>query len=279
MKKLLVQDAYFTSWLNHPFRIQRFVKYQQKNKGEKYLVSTYLQNVNDASLKQQEEFVKLIQLFAFLNQKNNEDSIPLTEYLQFIEIKLTPYQIQKHLKFFAAIKTTPETELFYEKGPKTLFLDYFTDYNYKKYVKNFKIYLSKKEFIQKRKKCKSWYIKFESQLMCYPFYFSKTFLIHKNKYELRLKLRTIQSFCVDSLKKILFVQEILQEYNISNQRKTKIKQILIKYLQQLACDDLIEEKVVLILRKGDSNSFLIHNLRPSHLTKASQIVFTEKLNY
>ena len=58
----------------------------------------------------------------------------------------------------------------------------------------------------------------------YPFQINEYFLTWKNIYQFQIKSQIIIITATDSLKKEFHIQEFLKRFNVSNKKKTQLKQ-------------------------------------------------------
>ena len=82
----------------------------------------------------------------------------------------------------------------------------------------------------------------------YPFQLPKSFLISRQKNDLRLKVRLMKALAVNEPKKILDLQEFFNTINVSNKRLIGIKESIIKLLKELVEEKIIHDHLEIILK-------------------------------
>ena len=115
----------------------------------------------------------------------------------------------------------------------------------------------------------------------YSSLFLNSFLIYKNKYDLKIKLQLIESFSQVELEKKLLVKEFLNQFCVSNKDLTKIKKQLIDSVSKLKDSGLIENKFSLTFKNVSLNETKktkkIEDLSPGLLSKSESLSFWEKM--
>jgi len=118
---------------------------------------------------------------------------------------------------------------------------------------------------------KSWVIEILSaeELFCfpYPFRLPKSFLRSGSKNDLRLKVRLMKSLTVNNQKKILDLEEFFNAINVRNDPLIQIKKNLIRLLNELVENKIIQNEVVIILKSRKNKDHLIQNLTTSDITR------------
>ena len=99
-------------------------------------------------------------------------------------------------------------------------------------------------------KKKSWYLQLaiaeELYFYTFPFYFPKSYLSYRNKYDMQVKLQIIQSFANTTLTKEFKVLEFLQKFRTSpNAIKADIKGLILNAFQELLQEKLIRKQITL----------------------------------
>ena len=118
---------------------------------------------------------------------------------------------------------------------------------------------------------KSWVIEVlvVEELFCfpYPFQLPKSFLNSANKHDLRLKVRLMKSLAVSGREKRLDLQEFFNPINYQNTALVHIKKNIIKLLNKLVENEIIQNEVEIVLKSGKNKDHLIQNLTTSDITR------------
>ena len=88
----------------------------------------------------------------------------------------------------------------------------------------------------------------------YPFRLPKSFLRSGSKNDLRLKVRLMKSLAVRNQKKILDLEEFFNTINARNDSLIKIKKNLIQLLNELVVNEIIQNKVEIVLKSRARSS-------------------------
>jgi len=114
----------------------------------------------------------------------------------------------------------------------------------------------------------------------YPFQLPKSFLNSANKHDLRLKVRLMKSLAVSERGKRLDVEEFFNKVSISipNNRLIQIKKNIIKLLNELVENNIIQNKIAIEWKSGRNKDHLIQNLTVSDITRRIRYIkFHEKI--
>ena len=114
----------------------------------------------------------------------------------------------------------------------------------------------------------------------YPFQLPKSFLNSANKHDLRLKVRLMKSLAVSERGKRLDVEEFFNKVSISipNNRLIQIKKNIIKLLNELVENNIIQNKIAIEWKSGRNKDHLIQNLTASDITRRIRYIkFHEKI--
>jgi len=112
----------------------------------------------------------------------------------------------------------------------------------------------------------------------YPFQLPKSFLISRQKNDLRLKVRLMKALAVNEPKKRLDLQEFFNTINVSNKRLIEIKESIIQLLKELVKDKIIHNQLEIVLKSGKKEEVLIKFLTASDITRRIKYLkFTENL--
>lgn len=111
----------------------------------------------------------------------------------------------------------------------------------------------------------------------FPFQFNEYFLYWEKTYHFEVKTQVIQLLVQTTIKKKLDVQLFMEPFDkLSNARKTTVKKILIKSIEQEIQNKSLQPKFK-ILQKENSVKYL-DQLKPINITKARFIYFYENIN-
>jgi len=83
----------------------------------------------------------------------------------------------------------------------------------------------------------------------YPFMISNHFLNFKNQTDCLLKLYILRSISVQSIEKIFPVSEFLLRIKLSNSKLVQVKKDFIKLIQEIAQEEIIQDKIKIIPKK------------------------------
>ena len=112
----------------------------------------------------------------------------------------------------------------------------------------------------------------------YPFQLPKSFLISRQKNDLRLKILLIKSLAVDEQKKILDLQKFFNTINVSNKRLIGIKENIIRLFKELVEDKIIHNQLEIVLKSGKKKEVSVKYLTTSDITRRVKFLkFTENI--
>ena len=112
----------------------------------------------------------------------------------------------------------------------------------------------------------------------YPFQLPKSFLISRQKNDLRLKILLIKSLAVDEQKKILDLQKFFNTINVSNKRLIGIKENIIRLFKELVEDKIIHNELEIVLKSGKKKEVSVKYLTTSDITRRVKFLkFTENI--
>lgn len=192
----------------------RLRKICQNQKPSNSLVTSYLKNNNLNSFLEKERFLKLLQFLSFIRAlEDSKQSIDDQVYYVVVDfIRFTggneksTYQRTKVLEF---LKSLQEIKPFIQK---------FSDSSFRSSIMF--------PYLKLEKQGKAWIVKMatgeELYFYNYPFTFSSSFLHYRNKHDLQVKLKLIESISVTDLEKRFYIEEFLNQFSISNKKRTKI---------------------------------------------------------
>ena len=101
----------------------------------------------------------------------------------------------------------------------------------------------------------------------YPFQLPKSFLVSKQKNDLRLKVRLLKSIAVKEKEKIFDSEEFFNPINVRNDDLIKIKENIIQLLKELSKEEIIHNRLEIVLKSGKIKNGLIKNLTASDITR------------
>lgn len=96
------------------------------------------------------------------------------------------------------------------------------------------------------------------ELFCfpYPFQLPKSLLISTHKNDLRLKLRLIKSLAIHEQEKKLDLDEFFKRVNVPNKQLIQIKKSIIQLLNKLVENQIIHNKIEIVLKSGKKKTNL-----------------------
>jgi|AntRauTorckE5430_2_1112549.scaffolds.fasta_scaffold05904_4 hypothetical protein len=259
-KKVLRLNNY-TNWL---------IKYLRKNhKPIDFLVTSYFKQTTN-KLPESEKIFTFLQFLSFIRRKSYVTAhiyeqnyclieFTLKEYMEFSGVKINQYQRNKFIS------------LFYSFQRAEPLITYFTDSHFQS-ILSF-------PYLNIQKQGNSWVVKVAMSKLLYdynyPFKFPSTFLTYQNIYDLRIKLKIIESLSTVPLEKVFHAELFLQHFNVSASKKANIKKTVVKLFDQLQSVGIIKNHYKLIKK---SNLTIEVNLLTSLLLgQTKTIYFYEKL--
>ena len=112
----------------------------------------------------------------------------------------------------------------------------------------------------------------------YPFHLPKSFLMSRQKNDLRLKVRLLKSLAVNEQKKIFDIQDFFNTINVRNNQLIKIKENIIQLLKELVKNKIIHNRLEIVLKSGKKKDVLIKILSVSDITRRIKYLkFTENI--
>jgi hypothetical protein len=114
----------------------------------------------------------------------------------------------------------------------------------------------------------------------YPFQLPKSFLNSANKHDLRLKVKLMKSLAVSEREKRLDLQEFFNKVSISipNNHLIQMKKNIIRLLNELVGNNILQNKIEIELKSGKNKDHLIQNLTTSDITRRIKYIkFHEKM--
>ena len=112
----------------------------------------------------------------------------------------------------------------------------------------------------------------------YPFNLPKSFLISKQKNDLRLKILFIKALAIKNWKKIVDLQEFFNAINISNKRLIAIKGSIISLLKELVKDNVIHNQIEILFKNNKVKEVSVESLiLSSIIRRIKYFKFTENI--
>jgi hypothetical protein len=111
----------------------------------------------------------------------------------------------------------------------------------------------------------------------FPCYLTNYFYQWNNKYEFHVQFEILSIMSTSSLQKEFHVQHFLKQFNLSNQKQTQIKRLIIQSIQELVDKRIIQSFFQTTQKDG---SLKVHtNLTSQVITKSKMIYLEEILHY
>lgn len=111
----------------------------------------------------------------------------------------------------------------------------------------------------------------------YPFQFPDYYNTWDNKFQFYIKIQIVQILSATSLKKQFRVEEFLNQFNISNSKKTQLKQTIIPVLQEAINQQLIKPQFKILTK--DNSVIKLTKLTTRWINKSRLIYLYETFNY
>ena len=261
----------YTDWIRDFYRKLSYTR--EFNTG---LVTDYLRQTKFDSLDETKSFFRFLQFLSFLRKMEGfrqfiDDQVyyivefPVVDFLRFLgKNPKSTYQRNKVLTFLKSLQDLPP------------FIERFSEIEFRSSIMFPLLKLTKKHG--------SWIIKISvgEQLYyySYPFLFSNYFCNFQNKYDLLLKLEIIQIFSTDSLEKSFSVEDFMNRFSISNQKRMDIKKRMVELLNELKTSNSVEPHFKIIYKddaKKKSNEE-VTKLTPALLSQSKTIFLHEVVN-
>ena len=276
-ERVLCLDYPYTDW------ILDFQRRYQLNPTYRSLVTNYLENQRIKNQDEEERFFHLLQFLSFIKnvelnprkdcekQRIKKQNYYLLKFALSQFVKFTGMRLSNHsdrekliLYFYQLQKLDPIVKVFSDRA--------FRSYVCFPYVKC------------NNPSGKSWVVEVlvAEELFCfpYPFQLPKSFLISNHKHDLRLKVRLMKSLAVSEREKRLDLEEFFNKVSIRipNNHLIQIKKNIIKLLNELVGNNIIQNKIEIELKSGKNTDQLIENLTPYDITRRIKFIrFHEKI--
>ena len=111
----------------------------------------------------------------------------------------------------------------------------------------------------------------------YPFQINQYFLTWKTNYQFQVKSQIIAITATNLLKKEFYIQKFLTRFNVSNIKKTKLKQMLIEAINQQINNQLIQSQFKIIQKYGSIKK--VNKLQTQDISQIKVIYFYENVDY
>lgn len=238
-----------------------------------YLSTSYLTKKPIHGLAEVEFFYRLIQLLNYikcLESYSKSVSVgdltymtfqfPVNSFLEFIgKPKNNYYQVKKLVEFLKSLQTIEPV------------LDNFSDGGFRRYI-------AFPYMKVERKKC--WWVELsiceELYLYQYPFHLPKTFLNYQDNFELKVKFILLQSFCKISVRKEFPTQEFLGQVSISTSKSAKLKNYIVKVLNELKDLKVIEPEFEVLTKQNKLKE--VTSLTSNLVSRSKSIFYRENIN-
>ena len=261
----------YTDWIRDYFR--KLSCMREFNSG---LVTDYLSQRKFDSLEETKSFFLFLQFLSFLRKMKGlaqllDDQVyyivefPVVDFLRFLgKNPKSTYQRNKVLNFLKSLQDLPP------------FMEVFSEIEFRSSIMFPLLKLTKKHG--------SWIIKISvgEQLYdySYPFLFSNYFCNFGNKYDLLLKLEIIQIFSTDSLEKSFSVEDFMNRFPISNQKRGDIKKQMVELLNELKTSNSVEPHFKIIYEDDakKKSKEKVTKLTPALLSQSKTIFIHEVVN-
>ena len=262
--QVLRLDYHYTDWVVDFLR-----RYQIVNTSNPNLLTSYLKN-RRMSEEEEEKLFRLLQFLSFIKslelnsfqdcerlrvKKQNYYRLkfPLSKFVRYTGIQISNQSDRKKLiGYFKQLhKLDPIVKEFSDGG--------------------FRSYVCFLYAECENPSTKAWVVEvFAAEELFwfpYPFKLPKSFLISRQKNDLRLKVRLIKALAVNEQKKLLDLQEFFNTINVSNKRLIGIKENIIQLLKELVKDRIIHDRLEIILKNGKKKDVPVKYLTASDITR------------
>ena len=283
------KDAYpYTDWLVDFKR--RYKEIFQRRSTEiqttyPSLLTSYLENeINYHTTKVKDEeqrFFHLLQFLTFVKHLDIDPSrdfdthlienqlyyilkFPLSQFVKFTGIQISnKYQREKIVEYFKQLqKIDPIVKEFSDGAFRSYVVFPYADAT--------------------NPSGRSWVVKIyvaqELFYFNYPFQFTKSFIASKSKNDLYLKVKLIQTLAVKQTQKIFDLEEFLFRVSLPNPYIIQLKKTIIQLLNELVDNQLIENNLEIITKKGTNRHISIKDLTFYNLNgQIKYLKFTENI--
>ena len=238
--KVLALDFSYTDWL---LTRLRQLKLFQLPGYQICLVTDYLRKNTLDNLNQKESFFRILQFLSFIRTIPNSSQIslgnqiyytvrfPLSQFLEFIHLDTTSsYQRKKVLHFLKSLtQLQPLTQKFLDEEFRCSIMIPYVE-NFKQSNRSMILIVIGKELYRYK----------------YPFFFPTSFIRYQNKYDLQIKLQFIESISNIGIQKKFHIQTFINQFSVSNQKRTQLKEVIIDLFYQLKDQGFIQDQFQLV---------------------------------
>jgi hypothetical protein len=262
--QVLSSDYSYTDW------ILNFQRQYQGTTTFRPIVTSYLESqiINDQ--REEERFFHLLQFLSFvkslkINSFKETPKLRIKD-LNYYELKFPLSQFVKFTGMQLSHQSDREKLMSYLSLLQTLdpIVKVFSDMSFRSYVCFPYVGCEKPSG-------KYWVIEalVAEELFCfpYPFQLPTSFLRSRSKNDLRLKVRLMKSLAVSNQEKVLDLEEFFNPITVPNTHLIRIKKSIIQLLNELVDNQMIQNKVEVVLKSGKKRYHLIKNLTTSDITR------------
>ena len=244
--------------------MDRIRPFQSKNTlilDDSIIHSHYLNQLDFNQLEEKQYLITLLQLLGFvrglkyntkqLKSKYRQFRFPLRNFLKYTRKTSNQYQLNKLKGFFDLVR-------------ENFVIESFSDTHYRRLVTIPDVVISKSQ--QNIWNVEIW-IAEELFDYLHPFLFQNLFNKKLTKDQFQVLFQVIKVYSSSDIRKEFHIQNFLDNYPsvLSSQRKKKIKEYFIHYLQLLNQQQKLQDKVIDL---SSNQSLKIHHLNISHLNIA-----------
>lgn len=262
-------NSYYMDWLLHWYRRS------SPKRNTTGLLTTYLKNENKELSFHFLRFVSFLQSQIKKSDTRSFDDqvyymirFPLSDFISYIGADhKSHYQRKKALQIFKDLEAFQIFKL------QTFTLADFDDFEFYSSVII--------PYLKVKKNGRLWTVNLaiakELYEYKYPFQMNEYFLTWKTNYQFQVKSQIMAITATDSLKKEFYIQKFLTRFNVSNTKKTKLKQMLIEAINQQINNQLIQPQFKIIQKDGSAkrnNKLQVHDIGQIEL-----IYFYETVDY
>ena len=109
----------------------------------------------------------------------------------------------------------------------------------------------------------------------YPFSFPSSFISYQTNYELQVKLQIIQCMSTNSLERVFYGTDFLDQFNVSTQNQANIKKLIVELFHQLQYHNRIKNKFKLVTKSRKVQE--TNKLVPLKIGQSKSIRFSKVL--
>ena len=276
LRVALVLDTELTDWL---VSILRQAKKPLNRLVSSYISTTY--KIQETSLAEQKNFYRLLQFLSFSRRIPHYEetlhgqtfqslSFPLVEFAKNIGLENTYDNRQTLVQFFYSLRVLSINQWFSEDEFQSIAVFPIVNLTREQPGNN------RTKLIVKISVLNDCYSTWK-----YAFYFPKTFYLHDNADDMRVKLQFIFSIAGQiTIRKEFPLTYFLSNFNSrSNQKINKIKKNIIKQFKILEKEGLIKPEIILHKKDDNRQTVTIQQLSLAQINKTKIIQFHETDKY